>query len=197
MQAPLPVAAHRLRLVLASLSALFILLLVVPVNLNSVLSVGASERPLASLFMTWVNSHLLPPGWTLFSVGPSWGFGGPALLYVEASLALTLIIGYPLIAFVLFERIVPRGAGRYRRTVYTLTALSSTAFFVGVLFALFFVIKFYIVSLPPRFEAGLACDSGRLLSGGAGSRVRPGAGLDPAIPAAGRSTLPGAVVDRA
>ena len=42
------------RSVLSSLSALFLVLFLVPVNLQSVLFGGASYRPLASLFMTWV-----------------------------------------------------------------------------------------------------------------------------------------------
>jgi len=62
MDAPLPAAARRVKVVLSSLSALFLVLFLVPVNLQSVLFGGASARPLVSLFMTWVSSQVLPPG---------------------------------------------------------------------------------------------------------------------------------------
>ncbi len=87
MDAPLPAAARRVRVVLSSLSALFLVLLLVPVNLQAVLSGGASARPLVSLFMTWVSSQVLPPGWILFSQRPLGGLNEPVLLYAEASLA--------------------------------------------------------------------------------------------------------------
>ena len=110
---------------------------------------------------------MLPPGWVLISPG---GVGGPTLtlLYAEASLALTLIIGYPLIAFVLFERIVRSGGDRRRRMVYALTSLASAAFFGGVLFGVFFMIKFYIASLPPYFGAAAVFDSGSFYLAGLG-----------------------------
>jgi Sec-independent protein secretion pathway component TatC len=164
MQAPLPAATHRVRVVLSSLSALFLVLLAFPANLQSVLLGGASARPVVSLFMTWVSNQVLPPGWVLLSGGNV----DPLLLYVEASLALTLIIGYPLIAFVLFERIVRSGGGRRRRMVYALTSLSSAAFFGGVLFGLFFMIKFYILSLPPYFGAAAVFGSGSFYVAGLG-----------------------------
>jgi len=168
MDAPLPAAARRVKVVLSSLSALFLVLFLVPVNLQSVLFGGASARPLVSLFMTWVSSQVLPPGWILFSQRPLGGLNEPVLLYAEASLALTLIIGYPLIAFVLFERIVRSGGGRGRRMVYALTSLASAAFFAGVLFGVFFMIKFYILSLPPYFGAAAVFDSGSFYLAGLG-----------------------------
>jgi hypothetical protein len=168
MDAPLPAAARRVKVVLSSLSALFLVLFLVPVNLQSVLFGGASARPLVSLFMTWVSSQVLPPGWVLFSQRPLGGLNEPVLLYAEASLALTLIIGYPLIAFVLFERIVRSGGGRGRRMVYALTSLASAAFFAGVLFGVFFMIKFYILSLPPYFGAAAVFDSGSFYLAGLG-----------------------------
>ncbi len=174
MQAPLPVAAHRVKVVLASLSALFLVLFAFPVNLRSFLFGGASDVPLASVFMSWVREQILPPGWVLISSGGSTGIteqGGlpqPTLLVAEASLALTLIIGYPLIAFVLFERIVPPGVERYRRMVYALTLLASATFFAGVLFAFFFIIKFYILSLPVYFEGAVALDPSNFYLAGLG-----------------------------
>ena len=168
MDAPLPAAARRVKVVLSSLSALFLVLFLVPVNLQSVLFGGASARPLVSLFMTWVSSQVLPPGWVLFSQRPLGGLNEPVLLYAEASLALTLIIGYPLIAFVLFERIVRSGGVRRRRMVYALTSLASAAFFAGVLFGVFFMIKFYILSLPPYFGAAAVFDSGSFYLAGLG-----------------------------
>ncbi len=165
MGAPLPATAHRVKVALTSLSAPFLVLFLVPVNLQSVLFGGASDVPLASLFTTWVWSQLLPPGWVLTSPG---GLGEPAVIFAEASLALTLIIGYPLIAFLLFERIVRYGGGRRRRTVYTLTSLASAAFFVGVLFGAFFMAKFYIASLPPYFGAAAVFDSGGFYLAGLG-----------------------------
>jgi hypothetical protein len=161
MQAPLPAAARRVKVVLSSLSVLFL----VPVNLQSVLFGGASDVPLASLFTTWVRNQVLPPGWVL--IGPG-GLSEPTLIFAEASLALTLIIGYPLIAFVLFERIVRSGGGRGRRMVYALTSLASAAFFGGVLFGVFFMVKFYILSLPPYFGAAVALDSGDFYLAGLG-----------------------------
>jgi hypothetical protein len=168
MDARLPAAARSVKVVLSSLSALFLVLFLVPVNLQSVLFGGASARPLVSLFMTWVSSQVLPPGWILFSQRPLGGLNEPVLLYAEASLALTLIIGYPLIAFVLFERIVRSVGGRRRRMVYALTSLASAAFFGGVLFGVFFMIKFYILSLPPYFGAAAVLDSGSFYLAGFG-----------------------------
>jgi hypothetical protein len=168
MDAPLPAAARRLKVVLSSLSALFLVLFLVPVNLQSVLFGGASARPLVSLFMTWVSSQVLPPGWILFSQRPLGGLNEPVLLYAEASLALTLIIGYPIIAFVFFERIVRSGGGRRRRVVYALTSLASTAFSCGVLFGVFFMVKFYIVTLNPYFGAAAVFDSGSFYLAGLG-----------------------------
>jgi len=168
MQARSSAATHTATVVLSSLSALFLVLFLVPVNLQSVLFGGTSARPLVSLFMTWVSSQVLPPGWILFSQRPLGGLNEPVLLYAEASLALTLIIGYPLIAFVLFERIVRSGGGRGRRMVYALTSLASAAFFAGVLFGVFFMIKFYILSLPPYFGAAAVFDSGSFYLAGLG-----------------------------
>ncbi len=168
MDAPPPAAARRVKVVLLSLSALFLVLLLVPVNLQSVLFGGASARPLVSLFMTWVSSQVLPPGWVLISRSSLGGLSEPVLLYAEASLALTLIIGYPLIAFVLFERVVRSGGVRRRRVVYALTSLASAAFFAGVLFGVFFMVKFYIVTLNPYFGAGAALDSGSFYLAGLG-----------------------------
>ncbi|MGA2664445.1 MAG: hypothetical protein ABSF83_05835 [Nitrososphaerales archaeon] len=78
-----------------------------------------------------------------------------------------MILGYPLIAFVLFERIVRSGGGRRPRMVYALTSLSSAAFFGGVLFGVFMV-KFYIASLPPYFGAAAALDSDSFYLAGLG-----------------------------
>jgi hypothetical protein len=171
MRAPHPVAARRVKVVLCSLSALFLVLFAFPANLQSFLFGGASDVPLASLFMTWLRNQVLPPGWILNMGNGISELGGqlqPVVLLGEASLVLTLIIGYPLIAFVLFERIVRSGGGRPRRMVYALTSLASAAFFGGVLFGVFFMIKFYIESLPPYFGAAAALDSGSFYLAGLG-----------------------------
>jgi hypothetical protein len=90
------------------------------------------------------------------------------VLLGEASLVLTLIIGYPLIAFVLFERIVPSGAEHRRRLVYTLTSFTSATFFAGVLFGIFFLAKVFLESLPPTFGTAVALDSGGFYLAGLG-----------------------------
>jgi hypothetical protein len=185
MRAPHPVAARRIKVVLCSLSALFLVLFAFPANLQSFLFGGASDVPLASLFMTWLRNQVLPPGWILNMGNGISELGGqlqPVVLLGEASLVLTLIIGYPLIAFVLFERIVRSGGGRPRRMVYALTSLASAAFFGGVLFGVFFMIKFYIECSGARL--------GQLLSGRAGRRIHPGSRLDPAVRPAGGLALP-------
>ena len=63
-----------IRVVLSALTVLFFVLLAFPVNLQSVLFSGANARPTVSLFMTWVGSQLLPPGWKLYSGGPDYRF---------------------------------------------------------------------------------------------------------------------------
>jgi|GEM_PF-1826847 hypothetical protein len=166
MGAPLPAAARRAKVALSGLSALFLVLFVVPVNLQSVLFGGASDVPLVSLFVTYVRNQLLPPGWLLIEGG---GLGQPTLIYAEASLALTIIIGYPLIASALFERVVPPGVEHRRRMVYALTSFASATFFAGVVFSLLFMVKFYIVSLVPlHFQTGLMLDSSGFYLAGLG-----------------------------
>ena len=180
MGAPLPAAARRAKVALSGLSALFLVLFVVPVNLQSVLFGGASDVPLVSLFVTYVRNQLLPPGWLLIEGG---GLGQPTLIYAEASLALTIIIGYPLIASALFERVVPPGVEHRRRMVYALTSFASSDLlrWRGVQPPLHGEVLHSVArsaALSDRVDARLQ----RFLSGRAGRRIYPRSHLDPAVP---------------
>ena len=193
MRAPHPVAARRVKVVLCSLSALFLVLFAFPANLQSFLFGGASDVPLASLFMTWLRNQVLPPGWILNMGNGISELGGqlqPVVLLGEASLVLTLIIGYPLIAFVLFERIVRSGGGRPRRMVYALTSLASgrVLWRRAVRRLLHDKVLHRVASSVLRGCSGARL--GQLLSGRAGRRIHPGSRLDPAVRPAGGLALP-------
>jgi len=169
MQARPPAATHTAKVVLSSLVALFLVLFTVPVNLQAFLFGGASDVPLASLFMTWIRNQLVPLGWHLViglgnsgGISEQGGLGEPTGLFAGASLALTVIIGYPLIAYAVFERITPAKAERRRRMVYSLTSLVSIAFLAGVLLGIFFTAKFYIISLVPFFSTTPGLDAAGL-----------------------------------
>ena len=155
MEAPLPSATHGAKVALTGLSALFLVLFVVPINLQSVLFGGAQDVPLVSLLMTWVRNQAIPHGWNVLLVqGSSGGLSEPTAIYAGASLALTAIIGYPLIAYAILARITPADAEGRRRKVYMLTSLASGTFLSGVFLGLLFTVKFYVSSLVYFFGGG-------------------------------------------
>jgi Sec-independent protein secretion pathway component TatC len=142
LQATSHLATRGLKVVALGLAAIFAALFAVPL---SVISPGGQDAPLVSFFLTGIREQLLPAGWRLITVSPY----EHLQVYVAASLVMALLLGSPLIAFEIFNRIVPRDAHRRRTTICSLIALSSVAFGAGALLGYYFLATYLLAAGIP------------------------------------------------
>jgi Sec-independent protein secretion pathway component TatC len=144
---------RRAKVAFVSFAILFVAMLAVPADPNSVLSAftggGGTYVPLIAFFMARVKLELLPPGWILIGLNVN----AALEIYLIASLLFALIFNAPIFAYEVIMFINPGLKENERKLIFPFIGAASGLFLVGVLFGFFFLAHFLLIALSPFFLA--------------------------------------------
>ncbi|MDG6920449.1 MAG: hypothetical protein JRN59_02870 [Nitrososphaerota archaeon] len=128
----IPRQALRLKVLAPGLLVILLAVLAIPSRIIAASSFGGYNS-LVALFLHDLRQGILPSN-AIFLAQSNSDFQ----VYVTASLFLALLFGSPLIAFSVFERMLPEETTHRTFKVAALTALSSVSLAIGVLFGYYF-----------------------------------------------------------
>lgn len=136
-----------LKVIVPGLLTVLVAVLAIPSRVITASSYDGHSS-LAAFFLQAVRQAVLPPGWRLIAVSPS----EPLYVYLVASLFMSLLFGSPIIAFSVFELIIPRDVRGKQKKAAALTAIASVSLVCGaVLYGCYFVAPYFLVVSTPTF----------------------------------------------